>query len=105
MIKCPCCGHPVKKSQEADMVPHIFAFTPMEKRIVEALADCYPREATYEYIIDRMYGYDDEPDSSKLVIKQLVHRIKKKMRGHTWAILNDHTGRSNEARYRLGRLS
>lgn len=105
-LKCPCCGHPLKKNREADIVPHLFDFTILERRIVTALADCYPREADYDYIIGRMYDWDrEEPENSKGVVKQLIHRIRKKMRGHTWAIFNEHTGNGNEARYRLGRLS
>jgi DNA-binding response OmpR family regulator len=51
--------------------------TPQEAVAVEAIADCHPRPATYDFIAERLYPNDaDEPSDPNRSIRVLVHKCR-----------------------------
>lgn len=87
---CPCCGH------EIDSVPidglAELPLTVTQRAYVEALVRIHPRPASFEYLVDALWGSDPNggPAGARNTID--VHRvnINRKLRAVGWEIV---TGR------------
>lgn len=102
-IPCPCCGRPM----EAPRAPlDDLVSIPMEGKqrgVLEVLQEIYPRAASKEFLIERLYDYsgDGPPDTVEQIIKVYVSRLRKVLVPYGWTIPSCRNGRGSHDRYRL----
>ncbi len=87
-VICPCCLQAMPVDRAPVGVLELAPLTPMERKIVKALADSYPRRVTMRQLVDTCYWDDPEggPENPELVIRLKMGSLRKKLPSHGWTI-------------------
>lgn len=85
---CPCCLQAMPVERAPIDVLELAPLTPMERKIVKALADSYPRRVTMRQLVDACYWDDPEggPDNPNGTIYVTVSHLRRKLRAYGWTI-------------------
>ena len=83
---CPCCGRPFDAEFTPDMLLDL-PVTGMQKRILDALVDAWPRGLGNHALIDAMYWDDPEggPLEAERVLKVHLFRLREKIEPMGWS--------------------
>lgn len=87
-VICPCCLQPMPADRAPVDALELAPLSPLQRRIVKALASSYPRRVTMQQLIDACYWDDPEggPVTAETVIRKMLHEIRKKLPPYGWTI-------------------
>lgn len=86
MMDCPCCGQKLLGDIPASALSAATDLRPVERRVVEALAQVYPKGLTRRQLADRVYANDPTggPLSAERCIDVHLHYVRKKLSPLGW---------------------
>ena len=97
---CPCCGQEVAASTPVETLKEL-PFGIVERRIIEALADCFPRSLTMEALIERVWAGARKPENPTIIIRVRTHDLREKLPRYGWTIPAGRGGRGKPGLYKL----
>lgn len=104
MTICPCCGHEIAaprapiEALEAAPLPTVL------RRIVNVLAEAYPRSVSSDFMIAEIYRGAREPEFASNCVSVQMARLRDKLAIYGWTVPRSQGGRGNLAGYRLAPL-
>lgn len=88
---CPLCDHPYEghkgifadeESYSAVIDGEIIRLTHRQSQVLAGILKCDPRIASFGYLMDYVYGLENEDEPSNGILRVYVYNIRKKM-NHT----------------------
>jgi DNA-binding response OmpR family regulator len=103
LTTCPCCNQLIE-DVDVNMLRDVKTSL-MRYYILEAMINSYPKHLTADQLIDAAYGGARIPDNVRNIISIQVGKLRDKLLDHGWTIPLPKSGRGNEAKYMLEKLS
>jgi len=101
-ILCPCCGQTMSERASVDDLSNA-RLSNQQRRIVNELIRVFPKDVTIEQLADACYwdDIDGGPENSALVLRTVIHKLRKSLPKYGWTIPPNRSGKGNYGRYRL----
>lgn len=100
---CPTCHRPMNAGRAPIEGLASAPLGNLERRLVEAMVQAYPRSLTKNYLIEFLYSDDPDggPESVGSILAVMMTRLRKKLPAYGWTIPLNTRGAGNYGRYRL----
>lgn len=87
-IHCPTCGHETSQRSPIEGLYSAPINGPVQKAIVSALVDAYPRHVETQRLIDIVYADDPDggPSAAQASISRTIMRVRLKIEEYGWTI-------------------
>lgn len=81
------------ESGNVAVLQNLGSFPPKPLLLLEALADCFPRPADYDYLTERMYSCEaDIPRDERRSLRVHVHKLRGLLAWSSVRVVQDTTG-------------
>ncbi len=96
MSECPTCGAPIEliglrvdlESNTVIVDDRAIRLAPREAELLTILSEIYPRVASYEFLLARLYGACGGEDPGRGCVPVFVTKLRGVLRGTNWNIEN-----------------